>query len=77
MTQKTSGKIKTPVEIQHNNGAVTFGFVFLDTPDSLYEYIQETKEYITVSILSGDIVYFAKHDIKAFRLFDASKYKNG
>ncbi len=77
MVDFATGKLKTPIEVQHTNGNVTFCFVFIDSPDNLYPYIIATQEFLPVMILSGDIVYIAKSDIKAFRPFDPKKFDTG
>jgi DnaJ-domain-containing protein 1 len=77
MVDFATGKLKTPIEVQHTNGGVTFCFVFIDSPENLYSYIISTQEFLPVMILSGDIVYMAKSDIKAFRTFDPKKLEKG
>lgn len=77
MVDFTTGKLKIPIEIQHVNSNVTFCFVFIDNPENLYSYILSVQEFLPVMILSGDIIYLAKSDIKAFRPFDAQKFDGG
>jgi preprotein translocase subunit Sec63 len=73
MVDFATGKLKMPIEIQHLDGAVTFCFILIDNPESLYDYIVSVKEFLPVMILSGDVVYIAKSNIKAFRSFDLDK----
>jgi hypothetical protein len=75
MVDFTTGKLKTPIEIQHLDGGVTFCFVFIDNPESLYQYMVSLQEFLPAMILSGDIIYISKSDIKAFRSFDAQKFE--
>ncbi len=75
MVDFSTGKLKTPIEVQHLNGGVTFCFVFIDSPESLYHYMVSVQNFLPVMILSGDIVYIAKSDIKAFRSFDNKQFQ--
>lgn len=73
MSKSVSGKLKTPVEIQHLNGQVTLCFVFLNEGDNLYHYIASIKDFIPVMLLSNEMIYIAKTDIKAFRAYQSQK----
>jgi len=77
MTNFTLGKLKTPIEIQHVNGDVTFCFVFLDNPENLYAYVTSIKDFLPVMILSNDLMYIAKSDIKAFKMFSNEHSQKG
>ncbi len=72
-----TGKLKTPIEIKHHNGSVTFCFIFPDNPDNLHQYVISCTEFLPIMLLSGEIVYIAKSDIKAFRSFDPKAQENG
>jgi|GEM_PF-4688681 len=73
MTQGSSGKHKIPIEIQHLNGQVTLCFIRLDSPNNLYQYMASIKDFVPITILSNEMIYIAKSDVKAFRLLDKKK----
>lgn len=75
MMDTAQGKSKVSIEIQHFNGNTTFCFILLDEPQNLHSYIVNTQDFLPVLLLSGEMIYISKSDIRAFRALDVKEDK--
>lgn len=58
------------VEIKHHDNAVSIGYVFLSEEETLYQHFNKGLAFIELEIFSGEHIFIALPDIKAFKECD-------
>lgn len=66
----TEGKLRTLIEIRHKNDEITTCFVFPDEETSILNLLNDRNLFIVAELLSGETIFIAKDDIKAFKIPD-------
>lgn len=68
MQEIKQGKIKVLIEIRHMNDSVTECFALTEADIGLQGRLNGAEKFIPVELLSGEVIFIAKSDIKAFKL---------
>ena len=70
------GKLRILVEIRHKNDDVTLGFIYTDDDQNAYDLFNNKELFLFIEYLNGEQVFFAKDDIRAFKICDTKNDKN-